>query len=302
MLERAVYLQKPIEHYLNEETLPDLIPTKKEWDQAKLLLMILLPFKKTSDRLQQTSRPSIDSVFWAYETLFNEIDEVQTVFALPKHKERPWIKELATGVAKMRNKLMKYYGKTEKPYVYSDSVILEPWGKGSLFSQESWETDHINRYINRCRDRYIRDYQPVDSTVSKSISKSTSHSLKRKISELADDDDDDDDDDDYRGMTKPIVPVGGDTEFDQYLNAPITSFAKEKTLDWWRRHRNIYPNLSRMSRDTYAVPATGAGVEREFSKSGKVATYSRSRLNHSTVTEIMMFKNFLSRQGQELND
>ena len=57
-----------------------------------------------------------------------------------------------------------------------------------------------------------------------------------------------------------------------------------------------------MSRDTYAVPAIGAGVEREFSKSGKVATYSRSRLNHSTVTEIMMFKNFLSRQGQELND
>ena len=24
---------------------------------------------------------------------------------------------------------MKYYGKTEKPYVYADSVILEPWGK-----------------------------------------------------------------------------------------------------------------------------------------------------------------------------
>jgi hypothetical protein len=57
-----------------------------------------------------------------------------------------------------------------------------------------------------------------------------------------------------------------------------------------------------MVRDTLAVPATGAGVEREFSKSGKVATYSRSRLNHMTVTEIMMFKSFLARQGQELND
>ena len=92
MLERAVYLQKPIEHFLNEETLPNLIPTKKERDQAMLLLTILLPFKKTSDCLQQTTRRSIDSVFWAYETLFNEIDEVQTVFALPKNQERLWIK------------------------------------------------------------------------------------------------------------------------------------------------------------------------------------------------------------------
>jgi len=199
----------------------------------------------------------------------------------------------------MRNKLMKYYGKIEKPYVYADSVILEPWGKTSLFSQDSWESDHKNRYINRCPERYIRDYQPVDSNISKSISKSTSHSLKRKISEL---EDDEDDEDDYRSITKTTLPAEGDTEFDQYLNASITSFAKEKTLDWWRKHQNIYPNLSRMVRDTLAVPATGAGVEREFSKSGKVATYSRSRLNHNTVTEIMMFKNFVARQGQELND
>ena len=114
--------------------------------------------------------------------------------------------------------------------------------------------------------------------------------------------DEDDDDDDYRSITKTILPEEGDMEFDQYLNAPITSFAKEKTLDWWRKHENIYPNPSHMVRDTLAVPATGVGVEREFSKSGKVATYSRSRLNHNTVTEIMMFKNFVARQGQELND
>ena len=57
-----------------------------------------------------------------------------------------------------------------------------------------------------------------------------------------------------------------------------------------------------MVHDTLAIPATGAGVEREFSKSGKVATYAWSRLNHQTVTEIMMFKNFLVRQGQELNN
>jgi hypothetical protein len=32
-----------------------------------------------------------------------------------------------------------------------------------------------------------------------------------------------------------------------------------------------------MLSDTWAVPATGAGVEREFSKSGKVATWQQAR-------------------------
>src|SRR5437773_11734529 len=99
-----------------------------------------------------------------------------------------------------------------------------------------------------------------------------------------------------------MLPEEGDTEFDQYLNTSITSFAKEKTLDWWRKHQNIYPNLSRMVRDTLAVPATGAGVEREFSKSGKGATYSRSRLNNNTVTDIMMINTFEATHGQELNN
>jgi len=43
--------------------------------------------------------------------------------------------------------------------------------------------------------------------------------------------DDEDDEDDYRSITKTSLPAEGDIEFDQYLNASITSFAKEKTVD-----------------------------------------------------------------------
>ena len=55
-----------------------------------------------------------------------------------------------------------------------------------------------------------------------------------------------------------------------------------------------------MFRDTFAVPATGAGVEREFSKSGRVVTPIRARLNHTTVTESMLVKSMLVRQGEML--
>ena len=57
-----------------------------------------------------------------------------------------------------------------------------------------------------------------------------------------------------------------------------------------------------MVRDTFAVPATGAGVERMFSRSGRVATWGRARLNGITITETMLYKEFLDRIGQPLDE
>ena len=42
--------------------------------------------------------------------------------------------------------------------------------------------------------------------------------------------------------------------------------------EWWKGPQWRYPKLSKMARDVFAVPATGAGVEREFSISGRVVT------------------------------
>jgi hypothetical protein len=56
-----------------------------------------------------------------------------------------------------------------------------------------------------------------------------------------------------------------------------------------------------MVRDTLAVPATGAGVERQFNSSGRIMTSLRRRLSPDTIKEIMMYKNHLARlKRQEL--
>ena len=57
-----------------------------------------------------------------------------------------------------------------------------------------------------------------------------------------------------------------------------------------------------MARDTFAVPATGAGVERMFSKSDRVATWTRARLHSMTIVETMLYKEFLGRLGHSLNE
>jgi hypothetical protein len=50
-----------------------------------------------------------------------------------------------------------------------------------------------------------------------------------------------------------------------------------------------------MARDVFAVPPSGAGVEREFSIAGKVATSQRNQLHANTITAIMIYKNYLTR-------
>ena len=55
-----------------------------------------------------------------------------------------------------------------------------------------------------------------------------------------------------------------------------------------------------MIRDTLAVSAIGASVERAFSLFDRVVTVTRSQLSPETIFDIMMYKNHLSRCKKEL--
>ena len=64
--------------------------SKKEWNQAAVIVTILLPFKITNQWLQTTKRSGIDSVFWDYESLFNKIDALKETFNLPEYIDKEW--------------------------------------------------------------------------------------------------------------------------------------------------------------------------------------------------------------------
>src|SRR5436305_4816079 len=61
-------------------------------------------------------------------------------------------------------------------------------------------------------------------------------------------------------------------------------------------------HLRLMTRDTFAVPITDTEVERMFSKSERIASWSRIRLQAATIREIMLYKNFLVRNDNPLNE
>ena len=55
-----------------------------------------------------------------------------------------------------------------------------------------------------------------------------------------------------------------------------------------------------MTRDTFTVPATDAGVEREFSKSERATPWTRSRLSARIIFETMRYQNYLARIERSL--
>jgi hypothetical protein len=59
----------------------------------------------------------------------------------------------------------------------------------------------------------------------------------------------------------------------------------------------MFPKLAQMARDTYAVPATGSGVEREFSISGNIVNNQQNRLSPKTISDIMQYKRWMARTG-----
>jgi len=299
MLTRAYYLRKVIDQYIHDQEdeakhlkLWKYKLSKSEWEQVELLTIILIPFKNTSVKLQRTSRPRIDHVFWSYEMLFNNIDDLQTVLSHPQNRNKSWAKGLKTAVEQMRFMLSKYYKKTAHPFVYSDAVILEPSGKLLLFEQDSFEPHFKGKYSQECRERYVENYE---SRAPDRVQLETIRKRKRPIDEEMNDDDDDY----YRALAKAEERRGIQNEFDLYISGP-TALKKKDPLGWWKMNASSYPRLAMMFRDTFAVPATGAGVEREFSKSGRVASWTRARLNHTTVTETMLVKSMLVRHGEAL--
>ena len=152
----------------------------------------------------------------------------------------------------------------------------------------------MENYRHDCRTRFIDEYSTLhlDSPFV-----NASRDRKRKH-----DDDDMEDDEVYEQLFENLGAsdgVGMDgNEYDTYVSAPRIAY-KTTSLQYWKENERQFSHMARMARDVFAVPATGAGVERQFSRSGRIATALRCRLLPSTISAIMMYKDHLARTGHK---
>ena len=264
----------------------------REWELAEFLLRFLEPFRHATNSIQATERPSLHKTFVMYEKLYNNLKNVKAIFnkmtTVPE-----WFDQVRNAIDQMWEKIKCHYSKTNKPSAYVDANILHPGKKLHLFKKKDssfadipgqaqiYEQEaraRFDKYYNHLEDKSLNPLNPVQS----------SNSLKRKRTEDSDSDDDSDDDD-----------TSAYNELDHYLRVKRDKLVRD-ALPWWRTCHGMFPKMGLWYRDVAAVPASGAGVEREFSISGNVATKKRPRLRAKTISDTMMYKRWRARRGNPI--
>ena len=288
MLEQAVYLRRPIRRFIDDcdDEFDAVRLSDEEWELGEVLLLFLMPFKRCTARFECNSNtPEIDYVFFAYDTMYNHIDDVK--HALNSGNGiglLPCARYMLKALNQMEKTLKRYYSETEFPTVYGDSMILNPRCKLSLFEEESWSYEDSNRYRASCRHRF----QQYEQSRSKSTSVDDPHHAS-----------DDAVDPEFEAMLARRSISRRRNDFDRWIDIPNDTGIK-LSLEWWRKNHTSFPDLAKFARDVLAVPASGCKVEREFSISRRIATWQRNRLNASTITNTMMYKSVLEKRERDL--
>src|SRR5579859_4019065 len=276
MLERVVYLKPAIDMWTrSEDKYEKLRMNEREWEMVEFLLRFLYPFMVASTTVQETASPLLSDTWVVYEELFDSLDEAKD--ALNGMKEIPnWLREVQSAIEATWKKLRKYYDKSAKPYVYVDATILHPARKNRFFKTAGYSMELIDEYTKASQSRYQKNYSPPTRV-------QTRKPLTRGKRRLHASDSDSSDGEDYN-------------EFTDYLTKKRDKSVTD-SLSWWKNTQATYPKLSKMARDVLAVPATGAGVEREFSISGRVMTKQRNRLSPTTIRDIMQYERWVAKHG-----
>lgn len=67
-------------------------------------------------------------------------------------------------------------------------------------------------------------------------------------------------------------------------------FKIQNPLPFWQFHEEKLPHLAKLARQLYSIPATSAGVERQFSAAGVLVNERRCSLNPETVEDILLVR------------
>lgn len=105
-----------------------------------------------------------------------------------------------------------------------------------------------------------------------------------------------DDDIDFSESNKSLTSsMRARRELETYLQLKLTKWTSsdnenENPLDFWKEQENVLPNLSKLAKKIFCVPASSAAVERAFSSAGVIITQRRSNISPAIVNDIILVR------------
>jgi hypothetical protein len=228
-------------------------------------------------------------MFFGYDMMFNHLEDVDAAL---QRSRSPSSTLLYMAISEALAVLRHYYNKTTTmPFIYADAMILNPCIKLSIFNTDSWSDENLETYKAGCRQRFTEDYVIVSDSemqTNKTATVSTSNNDDRLGLGLQ-----------YEEHRRKRVKCSNisESEFDVYMAYPNPVPDVEDSFAWWKANETRFPNLSRMAKDYLAVPPSGCMVERMFSVSGGIATWQRNRLSAKRISETVIYRSQLKRDG-----
>ena len=284
MAERATYLKLAIDQWTRSKPeYAKFILQEKEWEMIEFLVHFLHPFHMITMAVQATTCPSLHETWVRYEKMFDCLDETKESFqAMQSHPE--WLVEVQHGVEKMWDKLREYYDESEKPVAIVDAILLHPKLKTGFMTKANYTSSDISKYKTESERRFKTIYHSsneLTTSILQSENRKRPHPFDSSSSE---------------SDAEEI------NEFTMWLSQKRDKTISNPLEYWGTAGKILFPRLQMMARDVFAVPATGAGVEREFSISGRVITKHRNRLSPKTIRDLMQYKRWVARQADVLED
>ncbi len=163
MLIRAHKLRLHISEWLQEnQHKSTLCLDDIEWKQVEYLIELSLPYCQLGNAIAKTKDVTIHNVFPIYERLSNHLDN--SIEKL-KRKQEPWKRSIIQALEAAKQKLHKYYSKTNDSLgdIYIAGTILDPELKLSAFTGITWEPEWRQTYKNRFIEFYYDNYDEADT-------------------------------------------------------------------------------------------------------------------------------------------
>jgi hypothetical protein len=184
----------------------------------------------------------------------------------------------------MKNTIHTFMDESE---IYYTALVLDPRVKGDLISGELEDKEASDLILAAIRDNLHKKYPPTTSSSSRSgPSESTPDSGHSNVESR------------MLQRLQPLDSLSQVSDIDRHFDTARVSVTDTSDpvwlCNWWRLHRDEFPQMAEAARDYLAIPASEVAVERVFNIGRDLLGIRRNSMNGDTLRILMLLDSNIS--------
>jgi hypothetical protein len=275
MLRDGLAAKEQIRCYLNAV---GLLPsfTALDWQQLEQIARVLEKFEEFTNLVSRKGL-SISLSIGIYYELQDLLDNAST----RQGEFADLDEEVAFAVAEGLQKYHKYYDFLDEQDAYYIALILDPRFKAELLKAEIKDEEAAKLIVEAMKERLHREYPLVMPERIEPVQRVEKPTLESRM------------------LLKLQPRRVSRSDIDKYFEEETVAVATTEEgwlLQWWRAHKEEYPQMAAAARDYLAIPASEVAVERLFSGGRDLLGLRRHSLESGTMRTLTLLADQYSKE------